>query len=314
LALADLGNGRIIHNLVASAHMLTLFTIPKALSGHAGVIQDNAIASWSRLSSGCETILFGDDPGVAGAAARHGARHVPEIERNAAGTPILSDVFARAEALARHKMLCFVNCDIILFRDILAAVAKLSGDFLMVASRFNCRITDPLAFDPDWDVELRRKALSEARMYPAGGSDTFVYRSGLFGTIPPFAIGRGYWDNWLMLRARERGARLIDVTPSVVTVHQDHDYAHIPGVPSEVHGDLLDHATEEIDRNLALAGGHGRLYTVYDATEVLMSDGRLVRTIRPTLIRRRIKAIVRRALTKIRSSGGSGRQSVRVSL
>src|SRR6516225_2919268 len=147
--------------------MLTLFTIPKAFRGHVGVIQDNAIGSWSRLGSGCETILFGDDPGVADAAARHGVRHVANVQRNSAGTPVLTDVFARAEALANHPLLCFINTDIILFRDFIAALKRLPGDFLMVASRFNCRITDPLTFAPNWDDELRARALGEARMYPA---------------------------------------------------------------------------------------------------------------------------------------------------
>jgi hypothetical protein len=288
--------------------MLTLFTIPRALAGHAGVIQNNAIASWSRLGSGCETIVFGDDAGVAEAAARHGARHVPEIQRNLAGTPILTDVFARAEALANHEMLCFVNSDIILFGDILAAVRKLSGNFLMVSSRFSYRITEPLTFEPNWDRELRQSALREGRMYPAGGSDIFVYRSGLFGALPPFAIGRGYWDNWLMFRAQQRGARLIDVTPSVVALHQDHDYAHIPGISTEEDKDFLTYTTEEIEHNLALAGGRNRVYTVYDATEVLTSDGRLVCTLRPTLIWRRIKAWLRRAITMVRHAAGSDRQ------
>jgi hypothetical protein len=294
--------------------MLTLFTIPRALSGHAGVIQNNAIASWSRLGSGCETILFGDDAGVAEAAARHGARHVPEIQRNLSGTPILTDVFARAESLAEHNMLCFVNSDIILFGDILAAAQKLSGNFLMVSSRFNCRIAEPLTFGPNWDRELRQSALCEARMYPAGGSDIFVYRSGLFGALPPFAIGRGYWDNWLMFRARQRGARLIDVTPSVVAVHQDHDYAHMPGIQAEAHADFLTYATEEIANNLALAGGRGHVYTIYDATEVLRSDGKLVGTLRPTLIWRRLKAWLRRAITMVRPVAGAGRRPARASL
>jgi hypothetical protein len=281
--------------------MLTLFTIPKAFSGHAGVIQDNAIGSWTRLGTGCEVILFGDDPGVAEAAARHGARHAPDLQRNSLGTPILADVFARADALARNPILCFVNSDIVLFKDVIAATDKAAGRFLMVSSRYNCRITSRLAFGPDWDRDLRARAMRAGRMYPAGGSDFFVYPRGLFGTIPPFAIGRGYWDNWLMLRARQCGARLINATDAVVALHQDHDYAHIAGV--SVHAadaDFPMHSTEETERNLILAGGHGRLYTLYDATEVLTDDGRLVSTLRPALIGRRAKAWLRRRLVATR--------------
>jgi len=284
--------------------MLTLFTIPREFSGHAGVIQDNAIASWSRLGTGCETILFGDDFGVAEAAERHGARHIPDVQRNQTGTPILADVFTRAEALANNSILCFVNADIILFGDLIAALNRLSGNLLMVSSRFNCHITGPIAFGPNWDHELRARALREARMYPAGGSDLFAFRAGLFDVIPPFAIGRGYWDNWLMRRARQRGARLIDVTPAVVALHQDHDYAHIPGVPIETaRGDFLDCASEEIEYNLALAGGRSRLYTVYDATEIMMGDGRLVSTLRPGMVGRRLKAWLRRLIAMILPSG-----------
>jgi hypothetical protein len=102
-----------------------------------------------------------------------------------------------------------------------------------------------------------------------------------------------------MLHARQRGARLVDVTPAVVAVHQDHDYGHIPGLAAEsADGDFPSHATEEITRNLALAGGHSRLFTVYDATEVLTREGKLVSTLRPTLIWRRLKASLRRLIAR----------------
>jgi hypothetical protein len=281
--------------------MPTLFTIPRAFTGHAAIVQDNAIGSWSRLGPDCEIILFGDDAGVADAATRHRVRHMPHVQRNSAGTPILTDVFARAEAAATHSVLCFVNSDIILFEDFLNAVASLSGNALMVSSRFNCGIDERLTFGPNWDRDLRARALSEARMYPAGGSDIFVFRAGLFGEIPPFAIGRGYWDNWLMLRARQRGARLIDATPAVVAVHQEHDYAHIRGMTAPPAGGRFPtQMTDEIAYNLRLAGGVGRLYTVYDATEVLTADGRLVSTLRPTLVWRRGKAWLRRRVAELR--------------
>ena len=282
--------------------MLTLFTIPKAFSGRTGLIQANAIGSWIRLNANCEVILFGDDPGVAEAAARFGVRHEPQLARTPQGTPILSDVFARADAIARHPLLCFVNSDIILFNDVVTAaqmVAARYRHFLMVSSRFNLRIEEVLAFGPDWDRDLRARALGEARMYPAAGSDIFVYPRGLFGTVPPFAVGRGYWDNWLMLCARQRGASLIDATNAVIAVHQDHAYGHVFTHSSA--GDEKEVlASEEGRRNLELAGGRARLYTVYDATAVLTPTGTLRSTLLPSLIWRRVKAWLRRAIRLVR--------------
>src|SRR5579885_366378 len=169
--------------------MLTIFSIPKTFAGHIGIIQDNAIGSWARLDPSCDIVLVGDDPGVAEAAARHKVRHEPHIERNEFGTPVIADLFARMDALTRHPLLAFVNADIILLDDFLPAVqaiarataaASAPARFLAVASRFNCRIDAPLAFEPGWQARLRARARKENRMYPAGGSDLFVYPRGLF--------------------------------------------------------------------------------------------------------------------------------------
>ena len=282
--------------------MLTLFTIPRAFSGHTGLVQANAIGSWIRLNANCDVILFGDDPGVAEAAARFGVHHEPQLARTPQGTPILSDVFARADAIARHPLLCFVNSDIILFNDVVTAakmVAARYRHFLMVSSRFNLRIEEALAFGSDWDRDLRARAIGEARMYPAAGSDIFIYPRGLFGIVPPFAIGRGYWDNWLMLCARQRGASLIDATKAVIAVHQDHGYGHVGGAPAGSGSEAKVLATAEGKRNLELAGGRGRLYTVYDATVVLGANGRFRSTLLPLLFWRRAKAWLRRKIAVV---------------
>ena len=280
--------------------MLTIFSIPKAFSGHVGIIQDNAIGSWTQLAQDCEVVLFGDDPGVAEAAARHKVRHEPQIARNEFGTPVIADVFTRMDILAKHPFLALVNADIILLDDFLPTLAVLMeaqsrfSNFLAVASRFNCRIDEALAFEPGWDAALRTRARAENRMYPAAGSDIFVYPRRLFTAVPPFAIGRGYWDNWLMREALRRGAELIDLTAAVSTVHQAHTYDTVTGLSPESSVDKHVYATEEGRRNLALAGGRSRLYTVYDATLVLTADKRLHPTWRPSLLRRRIKASLRR--------------------
>ncbi len=277
--------------------MLTFFTVCRAFAGQVGIAQDNAIASWSRLP-GSEVILFGDDPGVAEAALRHGARHVAHVRRNAYGTPLLAEVFSRANTEATKPLMCFVNADIILFDDLVAAtkiVCSHHSKFMIVSSRFNCEIKRVSEFAPLGSHKLRARVLSDARMYPGAGSDIFIYPRGLFDAVPPFAIGRGYWDNWLMYQARRQGACLIDATEYVVAAHQDHDYRHIANIPGGAGGDDADYlASPEAKQNLVTAGGRLRIFTVYDADEILTRDGRLVSTRHPRLLRRRMKARLRR--------------------
>ena len=58
-------------------------------------------------------------------------------------------------------------------------------------------------------------------------------------------------------------APVVDATRAVVAVHQRHDYAHVPGGFEEAHfgGEAL--------RNEELAGGGGRIYTIFDASHRL---------------------------------------------
>ena len=87
--------------------------------------------------------------------------------------------------------------------------------------------------------------------------------------MPPFAIGRACFDNWLVWHARQ-GAIVVDATADVVAAHQRHDYAHVDGGKEEAY------YGEEAARNLELSGGKSRLYTLHDASHVLRG-GRLRR-------------------------------------
>ena len=81
--------------------------------------------------------------------------------------------------------------------------------------------------------------------------------------MPPFALGRPRWDNWLLYRARARGAALVDATSRVTAVHQNHDYAHSPqGWAGVWEG-------PEAARNEDLMGGHDHYFTIADATHEL---------------------------------------------
>jgi hypothetical protein len=284
--------------------MLSIFSIPKAFTGQTDVIQNNAIGSWKRLGADCDIILFGDDPGAADAAARYNARHEPNIERNEFGTPVLGELFARINTLSQQPFIAFVNADIILLDDFIPAlksIARSPARFMAVSSRFNCWIDHALTFEQGWDAALRKRARTENRMYPAAGSDIFVYPRGLFQAVPPFAIGRGYWDNWLMYEARRLGAELIDLTSAATAVHQIHPYDTVAGVPPDSSLDRHVYETKEGQLNLELAGGRGRLFTVFDATKVVTAQGQVQSTLAPHLLRRRIKAVVRRRVQMLLS-------------
>jgi hypothetical protein len=235
------------------------------------VMQRNAIASWTRLEPAPHIILFGYEEGTAELAAELKLKHVPEVERNECGTPLVHDLFQKAEQHAVTSLLVYVNADIILTDDFVAAFERVRSHFdkfLMVGRRWDLDWDEPLDFSrPEWAHTIRERALRANVQRPGNYIDYFAFPRGLWGALPPLAIGRFSWDNYLLWRARARGAELVDVSPAVVAIHQNHDYSHHPQGPDQVR------EGPERKRNRQLAGPWWHLYTIEDATQILEKDG-----------------------------------------
>ena len=250
--------------------MLAIFSIPKPFRGHIGVIQRNAITSWSLLHPRPEVILFGDDAGTAEIAQELGLRHVPDVRRNEHGTPVVNDIFAKAQSLAGHDILCYVNADIVLLGDFMKAVQQVAaqcGQFLMAGQRTDVDLQVPIDFrSSDWELRMRTLASTEGVPRELHAFDYFVFHRGLYLDIPPFALGRLYWDVWLFWKACSLKVRVVDASPVVLAIHQIHDYAHYPnGLAGMAEG-------EEALANQKLAGVGGT-YTLEDATHSLTARG-----------------------------------------
>ena len=250
--------------------MLTIFTIPKPFRGHIKVIQTNAIRNWVLLRPACEVILFGNEEGTAEIASELGIRHIPEVECNEYGTPLLSSVFGLAQSVAKHQLMCHVNADIILMSDFLPAVQRVQKYlFLMVGMRWDLELNELLNFDDaQWESQLRTRVAEHGKLHPHGGSgDYFVFPHGLYRNIPPFAVGRTGYDNWLVYQARLLRVPVIDATKAITAVHQNHDYAHHP------QGKCGVWTGPEAKRNLELAEGYSHIFAMRDATHSLTQAG-----------------------------------------
>jgi hypothetical protein len=254
--------------------MLTLFTTAKPFVGHSGVIQRNALKSWTRLGADVEVILFGDEEGAAETAQELGLRHEPVAECNERGTKRVDYLFRRAQKIARHEVLCYCNCDILLMEDFRRAVERVAGareKFLMVGRRWDVNVAAALDFArTDWQVRVRELAMKAARRRGPEWIDYFVFTRGLYGgEMPKLVLGRVHWDNWLVWKALNAGGAVVDASREVIAAHQNHDYGYHPWGKQGVWND------EEAGSNYRLAGGWRHLRTIADAREML--DGARLR-------------------------------------
>ncbi len=249
---------------------ITLFSAPKPFTDpRIATIQNNAIAAWKCLTE-VEILLMGEEEGLHEAALRHGVSHVPDVERNVSGTPLISSMLELARQRGEGEMLCIINSDVILMSDFVEAskrLVQLKSAFVMVSRRWDLDVLAPIEFVDAWEERLKWAVREQGVLHRPAGSDFFLFPRDCYLDLPAFAVGRAGWDNWMIYKARKEHWPVIDGTPSVTIVHQNHDYSHLPG--GEPH-----YSVPESEENIRLAGGEAAIrYTIVDATYCLRGGG-----------------------------------------
>lgn len=250
---------------------LTIFTAPKPFTNaHIARIQRNAIQSWKALGADVEVILIGDEEGVAEAARELDVQHLPEVVRNSYGTPLIRSIFHLARREGSGEVLVYINADILLlpgFVESLRVVSWQYEKFLVVGQRYDLDVQEDIEFTPGWETEIRTAVTERGKRHTANGSDYFAFPRACFSRLPDMAVGRAGWDNWMMYEARRHNWTLVDASTDIYIVHQNHDYAHLPG--GQPHYRL-----PETDENVRLGGGKLTIFRLADAS-VRLEDGQI---------------------------------------
>lgn len=170
-----------------------------------------------------------------------------QIDTNFYGVPQFHSMVARGQA-AQTDISMLINGDIILLNDFGLAMNKVRRTFknwVLTAARWDVRQDFPYSFEEDmWrqraegqsveDVEREIKALvrRQGSLHTYGGVDVWVWNNSpvaLFaGMMPPFAFGRGKYDNWFTHEMIEASIRdVVDVSEAVTAIHVAHTYDHV---------------------------------------------------------------------------------------
>ena len=250
--------------------LITLFTAPKPFTNpHIDLIQRNALRNWLALGEDVEVVVIGNEDGIEEVCRELGVRHIPDVDCNEMGTPLISSIFNLGRQVNDSPFLVYVNADILFLPELVDGVRVLADEqtaFLGVGQRYDLDVTSNLDFSGDWADELRQRAQNVGKLHGQTGSDYFVFPRSCFKEIPDFAVGRAGWDNWMIFRARWQGWPVIDMTDAVTIVHQNHDYAHLPGGIVHFH-------QPETAVNVRIGGGRRTIFTLADATHRLSQAG-----------------------------------------
>jgi len=252
---------------------ITIFALPKPFVGDSDRIQSNAFRSWLQLSPAVNVLLIGDEEGIAEFAAEQGVSHVGSVARNDRGTPLVSDAFALAHRVSSSPILVYCNSDVILDHSFVEAMEALSNQtqfnqWLGIGQRTDVLVDRELNFDNADQVQwFEQHCQANGSKSSHVCKEYFAFTRSLFEDVPPFAVGRGNWDNWMVSSVKPLGVPVIDLSGHVNAFHQSHDYTHMQGsrMNCYVNG-------QEARENQRLAGGRN-LISGAVCTHRLGADG-----------------------------------------
>ncbi|MFZ5866777.1 MAG: hypothetical protein ACOYXY_12920 [Thermodesulfobacteriota bacterium] len=271
--------------------MITIFSAPKPFRGDTKVHQYNAVLSWKCLHPEVQVLLIGEEEGTRQAAAELGVAHIPDVECNEFGTPLVSSIFSLALQHAVHPIFCYVNADIIFTSRFLwcaKEIAQRWGRFLMVGQRWDLDIDQPIDFvQSDWEERVTSQVKAVGKQMTPDGIDYLLFSNGLYQEVPRFAVGRAGWDNWMVYHAHATRTPIVNASVFITAVHQNHGYSH--------HQEGITGVWEgpEAMRNRELAGGRHSVFTIEDANFRFNTSGGIERQF---ILRRRLRRLAAAAI------------------
>lgn len=245
--------------------MLTIVTTTKPFIGHQNIIQTNAILSWLALKPKCEIILIGNDAGTSEFASKHNLKHFPNVKCANSGLPLMDSFLQIAEKEATHNTIAWISSDIILTKDFLNIFnTSLPKQFLISSQRWDMNIKSQLNFECGFGIVKQC-----GRLHPPTAGDLLIFPKKFLKNVPTFIIGRAMYDNWIYYQARIQNVPLIDATPLITIIHQNHEY----NTPNWNWKSTTSKQHPEFLHNLKLAGGYAYAFTLQDATHTFSTSG-----------------------------------------
>jgi hypothetical protein len=149
---------------------------------------------------------------------------VPDIGRNKWNTPLVSEAFMKAQEMAKYKVLAWLNADILVneaWAKAVLACAKKFPQFLAVGQRWDTPSLDkPLNFGGNWWKQALNEVNRTGKLHSPGGIDNFAFTRGLYKEMPPFAVGKSSWDNWLVADPMNKRYPIVNITEACTIIHQ----------------------------------------------------------------------------------------------
>jgi hypothetical protein len=209
--------------------MLTIFTAARPFRGGTATIQRNALHSWMQLHEDVQIILFGDAAGTQEVAWELGLHYEASPQVTTTGAVRLDYMLATARRYARHNVLCFAACDILLQRDLCEAlnrVEALHHEFVMVG-RAAIRRTEGAEAGSSANAmngsakNMQATSSGSVSENSHARLDYVIFSRNCFvSDVPGLPANSPFAAKWLMRRAMANEVHVVDVSHMVGALKQ----------------------------------------------------------------------------------------------
>ena len=211
--------------------MITILSSPKPFRGNDKINQYNAISSWKKINN-AEIILYGDEEGIDEAGDELHVKIFKDVKKSSYGIPLFNSIILHADKTGRYDIQMYINCDIILNDTIFLALNSISFNrFLLIGERMDLSEGYGIdTFHSDYRQEIL-KLIYDNRISFHGphGIDYFIFRKGIWDSLPDIIVGRGGYDSALIAHCLRNKIPIIDGTGTIIALHQYHNYNHVKG-------------------------------------------------------------------------------------
>ena len=189
----------------------------------------NTLSMLGRLVPRINPIVFTDQPEVVELALSTGNNILSITKTNVFGMPVLNQMFIQAMEYSSSFFYGFTNGDMLYPRydlirnlDIIKGLierGELDGNVLIIGSRRNVLHLSEYTVQSDADIY---GLVEEGELHQPDAQDfLFVTRTSFdWHIVPDFVVGRPAYDNWLVDFAYHRDYSVIDLTQTLVAIHQ----------------------------------------------------------------------------------------------
>jgi hypothetical protein len=206
---------------------ITFICCPKPFIEPFKDIQTNAIISWKKLKYCSRIVMCCNEEGSQEFCKEYDIIHEPNVEVNEFNTPLLHSIFKLGYKHA-NKYVCFINSDIILLNDFDSTIEKIFNsnldlnNCLLVGQQWSWKKPYLIDFNKDdYKENILKEVKNDNKQNDACAIDYFVHSITTYENILPFAIGRCHFDRWLMYEALRLNRITIDMSQTIIAIHQD---------------------------------------------------------------------------------------------